>query len=202
MRKVLVTIAALIFSGVGLTACFSGNPSGPTVGVAGDSITYLSSADIANQLAPSYAYDIEAYPGVTIGQWDPEIASMVASEHPSHWILNLGSNDAIQASQGNPTDWQTALDTEITTVRYAQCNVLVTINTNADTYGSTDVTTASDINAALQYTADLNPNFIVLDWNYLVHQNPGWLDSGGIHPNAIGQQELADWYGFALSLCP
>ena len=81
--------------------------------------------------------------------------------------------------------------------------ILVAVGLNADSFDGGSGTVAVQINAALQQAAAANPAKVkIIDWASLVAQNPDWLQPDGIHPNALGQQELANWYRVALQSCP
>jgi hypothetical protein len=206
MRRLLSLCAALLMSGMLLTACYVGNPSGPKVGIVGDSITWYSATDLTNTLGPWYDVDISGEPGYTIGEQLPQIERMISSDSPppQDWVINLGTNDAIQAGYGNfETGWQADFNQEIALTNYAACVVLFTINLNADHFegGSGDV--AEELNTQIEALADLEPwHFRVIDWNDLVASDPFWMMPDGIHPNVIGQQDLSDWVALALQSCP
>ena len=209
MRRRLALLLALLLAGVVLSACYSGNTTSPAadVGIFGDSITYDSASAIESTLGPYYAYDLNGTPGYTIGEETPAVGAAMANDipPPNDVILNLGTNDAILAGVGNNTNWQLSFANLLGDVGSAQCVILVTVSTNADHYwGTTQTSTvAAQINQDIYDTQATDPGrYQVIDWNSLVHQNPDWLQSGGIHPNATGQQELANWYALALTSCP
>jgi len=209
MRRRLALLFALLLAGVLLSACYSGNTMSPVahVGIFGDSITYDSASAIESTLGPYYAYVLNGTPGDTIAEETPAVGAAMANDvpPPNDVILNLGTNDAIQTGVGNNTNWQRSFANLLSDVDSAHCVILVTVSTNADHYwGPTQTSTvAAQINQDIYDTQAADPGlYQVIDWNSLVHQNPDWLQSGGIHPNATGQQELANWYALALSTCP
>ena len=204
VSHLLRLFACVALGGLILSACYSGNPSGPTVGILGDSITALTKSSTEAALEPSYAVDVEFWFGLTIGAGLPVIANMISTEHPQRWVLDLGTSDAEQNDLGLDPSWAANLKTEITDVGYSSCVVLVNINTNADTNHGHVGTVAVQLDEALAYVAAVDPHFRLVDWNAQVHQpgNAGWLYSDGIHPTALGQQELAADEGAALARCP
>lgn len=186
-----------------MAACYSGNTTNPKayVGVVGDSITWYSESSIEASLS-SYAYDIEAYPGARIDQMLPQIENMADNGSndapaPQDWILNLGTNDASQ----DYTGWQASFDQMVADTAYAQCVIFVTINTDADTIGGSNIAATEDAEIEHLHTTDPR-KYLYIDWNGLLNQNAGMLQPDGIHPDASGQQELASWYTLALSACP
>src|ERR1700684_3954649 len=88
-RLIVPLLAVLAFT---LTACFSGNPLGPKVGVIGDSITYLSDSNIKSDFTTNYAYDIRAFPGARISDMLSQFQQVIA-EGPDDLVINLGTND-------------------------------------------------------------------------------------------------------------
>jgi lysophospholipase L1-like esterase len=195
-------VLAVALGGVLLSAC----SNSVHVSVVGDSITYDSGPAIINTLSPNYAVGVNGAPGYTIGGQLPTIEAVAnhGSPPPQDWIFNLGTDDAIQTSHGHATGWKTDLAQALRLMNYdSSCVVLVTIGDNADSYGGGAGTVAVQINAALKQAAAANPAKVkIIDWAALVVQNPGWLQLDGIHPNALGQQELAHLYQVALQSCP
>jgi hypothetical protein len=193
-----LTLAGAIPAG----SAYNGNPSGPTVGIIGDSITRMSSANIGTDLYSSYYVAIDAVIGITIGDQLPVVQTIARTEAPADWIINLGTNDALLANEGHPTDWQTNLTALVKAVGYA-CVILTTVNINADrSHGTSSV--AVDINNDLEFLARVDPqHFHLLDWNALV-QSPArvdWLWIDHVHPSDLGRQKLADLYRQALTGC-
>lgn len=201
-RSVVGLVLAVVLGGVLLSAC----SNSVHVSVVGDSITYDSGAAILNTLSPKYAVGVDGAPGYTIGGQLPVIEAMAnhGSPPPQDWIFNLGTDDAIENAHGHATGWQTDLATALRLMNYdSSCVILVTIGSNADSYGGGAGSVAVQINAALEQAAAANPAKVkIIDWAALVVQNPGWLQPDGIHPNTLGQQELAHLYQVALQSCP
>jgi len=172
---------------------------GPALGLPGDSITALAAPDLRSDVSGHYRYDIEGFPGATLSQVDAIITSMLHRDRPtpSVWVLDAGSDNAYL----DRTNWQPGLDTELHDVSGASRVVLVTINTNADRPSGNGI--AQAINEALFYVHDVDPSrYVVMNWNALVHQHPGWLRPDGIHPNATGDAHYAAGVARALGLAP
>jgi lysophospholipase L1-like esterase len=207
VRSLSVAVAAIL-GGALLSACstgnasgYTGNASGPTVASIGDSITALSADDIQATLGATYDVDVRGYSGDTIGQVLPDIQTIETTESPSRWILELGTDDAGEATAGKPTSWQSDLDTLFSIVLPASCVVMVNINLAIDNLGET-TTVGAQINAAISAEVATHPNFKLINWASLAVQNPGWFIADGIHPNPVGQQALANSENLALSVCP
>jgi lysophospholipase L1-like esterase len=163
----------------------------------------MSSTNIGTDLHASYYVEIDAVIGTTLGDQLPIVQTMARTEAPADWIINLGTNDALLANEGHPTDWHKNLTALVKAVGYA-CVILTTVNINADnTYGTSAV--AAEINNDLAFLAHVDPqHFHLLDWNALV-QNPAhgdWLWVDRVHPSDLGRQKLADLYRQALTRCP
>lgn len=186
---------------IGSSGANNGNGTGTrtkdVVAVVGDSITHYSEASIRRSLAP-YDDVIKAVPGAHIGQMLGAIKRLANSDPaPQDWILNLGTDDA----SFDDTSWHTHFKQMIADTTYASCVILVTINTHADQIGGTEI--AAKENAAIEKLHRNDPSkYLYIDWNGLVHNEPGLLRTKGIHPTLKGQRTLAEWYKLALGQCP
>jgi hypothetical protein len=179
---VLVVVVVLVF-------VISAGLSAPTVPVVGDSITFFAGADIAGALAGTYRADVHAGIGKRIDQMLP-IVQDVMRDHPLAVVVNLGTNDALQA-RTHP-DWRSGFRQMIAALSPAQCVLLTTINTLIDTRSGPSPV-ASEINGAIATAASTHPNFHLIDWNAAVHRSNGTdlLMADQIHPSAAGQLTLA-----------
>jgi hypothetical protein len=195
----LICFGVLLF---GCTACYSGNESGPKVAVVGDSITYLSQSDIAATLGTDYAYRIEDFPGATMHQMFPQIEDELHDPQgaPDDFIVNLGTND-VETYAVNGTAWQASLYYESVVLQPTKCVIFVNVSTYADQYADGQPI-AEAINTAIAQSVAVNPNFHLLDWNAWVHTGNNYsnyiIPSSGVHPNAAGEQQLANLYAQAL----
>lgn len=186
---------------------FRGLSGGPKVGVAGDSITFVSAGAIEASLMPAYRVWLSGQPGFTIAGVQPVITTQVAAG-PAAMVVNLGTNDV----KPN-TAWKAPFDTMVASLQPVACVELVNINATIANYFATVnndingnklidaneiVTTATDINAAIAAAAAANPRVHVIDWNAATATNASSLTSDGIHPNAAGQAWLASHIRAAL----
>ena len=177
--------------------CYLGDQSTPRTAVVGDSIIFISQPAIDAMLRPRAAYMISGQVGWTIAQQQAAIITDLDNPEgsPSDWIVNLGTNDAIQHN----TAWRTAYDAMVADLADQPCVVLTTVSSEADRLGHDTI--ALQVNAAEEATAATHPNFHVVDWNRLVHEGDHfdrWLVPDHIHPNHTGQRPLAAMYGQAL----
>jgi lysophospholipase L1-like esterase len=199
MRKGRVGGVALVTVALSLSACYSGNSAGPKVAVNGDSITGVAVWTINDTLAPDYYVDVQGQNGFTIGQSLPELQTLLTDPQgaPNDVILETGTNDVMQQNHL----WWAELDQEVSMVANTPCVVFVNVSTYADFFGDLDglPPMVPDINAAIAQEVATHPNFHLLDWNAFINQ-PGNFDTyiaqgpSGlvVHPNAAGQQALAN----------
>jgi lysophospholipase L1-like esterase len=160
-----------------------------SVAVVGDSITVAAQPDIAASLSGAYRPDIHAIWGQRIDQMLPTLA-VVLHRHPSDVVVNLGTNDAIQAA--THTDWQRAFNQMIAMLATTHCVVLTTVSTRLDA-SPASLQVATAIDAAITSVASTRPTFHVVDWNAALHRASGdrLLSSDRIHPSPAGQLTLA-----------
>jgi lysophospholipase L1-like esterase len=163
--------------------------SSTTVAVVGDSITYFAGQEISTALGGAYDADVNGQIGQRIDQMLPILQDAV-HKHPVALVVNLGTNDALQA-QIHP-DWRTGFGDMIATVGRARCVVLTTISTLIE--GPSAVpTVASEINNAITGAVRAHPNLHRVDWNAAVHApgGGGLLLPDKIHPSDAGKLALA-----------
>jgi hypothetical protein len=152
----------------------------PTVYVVGDSITYLSEADISADLSNAgYQANISATPGVKIGQSLANITTL-AQHQPWAWIIELGTDDA----GAHDTVWPEPFLAEWSAVSPAKCVIYVTVSPRSGPV-------AQQIDASMQQLAEAHSNVHLLDWGTIEYQNPSWVSADGIHPTPAGQAALA-----------
>ena len=184
---VVIVVAAVLAGGAYLA--ISQWSSAPTVVVIGDSITYFSGNDIRAALGAGYDADIEAGIGRRIDEMLPAL-ERAAHAHPFAVVVNLGSNDALQA-RTHP-DWRRGFDRLLALLTSQRCVLLTTINTRLPGQAGTG-TVANDINTALVSAADAHRNLHIVDWNAAVHgeNEATLLTPDRIHPSPAGQLTLA-----------
>lgn len=204
MKKTIVC-AVLVAMALGLTACYSGNSAGPKVAVNGDSITDLAGGSINNTLSPNYYVDVQGQNGFTIGQTLPELQSLLTDPQgaPNDVIVESGTNDVLQQN----FLWWVELNTEVSMLAGTQCVILVNVSGHADFLvglgGATPM--VPDINAGIAQAVADHPNFHLLNWDAFMAQpgNYAAYIAGppfglGVHPNAAGEQVLANMEQAAL----
>lgn len=212
-RKSGLTAAAVAIGAVSLSACYSGNPNGQKTVDLGDSITAVSVWTLNSVLGANYYVDIQGQPGFTIGQSEPELASLLAEPQgtPVNAVIDLGTNDVFEGTANDP-NWRSDLATMAANLANTQCVIWVNVNTLVDQQWPGTGTTAEDINAAIAALPSQYANMHVLDWNGVIqqgdnaalylYQNAPYLGTN-IHPNPAGQQELAGLEQAALQQdCP
>ena len=192
---------------------FRGLSGGPKVGVAGDSITYVSAGSIESSLTSKYRVWLSGQPGFKIAQVQPAINQQVAAGAAA-MVVNLGTNDVGYKNAA----WQTDFDAMVASLAAVPCVQLVTINEGVANYYATlnndlngnglidaneVVTTGTKINNAIRATVAARTNFHLIDWNALVAPNAMAYTTDGIHPNAAGQAWLGSATRSALDgTCP
>jgi len=168
-----------------------------TVGVVGDSITFIAGTDISGSLGHGYKADVQAGIGRRTDQMLPTLQAVVR-RHPYAVVVNLGTNDARQA-ESHP-NWRTAFDKMVAILTPTRCSILTTISTGlGGEPGSASV--ASGINASIAAAAAAHRNFHIVDWNAAVHGPDGarLLVSDHVHPSPAGQLVLASLVRNALN---
>jgi lysophospholipase L1-like esterase len=190
-----MTVVALGTRASSPTGSFDAIPASPsfpvvrTVSVVGDSITVVARPDISTALAGSYDTDVHGKWGQRIDQMLPTLAA-VLRQHPSAVVVNLGSNDAIQAETHR--GWQTSFAHMVNLLAPTRCVLLTTISTLLDDRNPPPPV-AAEIDAAIERVASTRPNFHIVDWNAAVHADNGrtLLSPDRIHPSPMGQLTLA-----------
>jgi lysophospholipase L1-like esterase len=162
--------------------------------IVGDSITVFAHDEISHALRGHYSVTTSAVFGQRIDEMLPALLRDL-TEHPRAVVLNLGTNDVLQARL-HP-DWQTGFNAMISMVSHVPCVVLTTISTLATTSPIPDAAAepqvASEINGAIVATAASHPNMHVIDWNQAVHGPDGLalLIPDRVHPSDAGSRVLA-----------
>jgi lysophospholipase L1-like esterase len=200
MRGVRAAVTIIVATALVVSSC-GGSGNAPVVTVVGDSITVLSAPGVEAELG-GYALYIRAEDGKRIDQMVPVLAAELRRD-PRGVVINLGTNDAIQA-RTHP-DWLSGFNAVWALVRARPCVVFVTVSTNADILGRHLV--AVDINHAIGRLAARNRNVRIVDWNAAVHADPSLLASRNppadhIHPyTARAWRWLGIRYRSALLSC-
>ena len=188
MRPAALLLACSLVAG----ACSSTVQQGPTVAIVGDSITRVAGHQLRSELR-YYGLNIHAQDQQRIDEMIPQLRGQLG-QRPDAVVINLGTNDAIQAHK-HP-DWHTGFTTVWRLVSGRKCVVYATINTFVDQLYGHD-TVAAQINSAIRTLAAHHKNVRVVDWNAAVHANRKLLANGKyagdmIHPLV---PRAWDWFG-------
>jgi lysophospholipase L1-like esterase len=194
VRRAAITASLLAVGGLALSACYSGNMSGPRTGIVGDSITVGAAPDIEADIAPNYAYQVQATNGYTIAQGEGELNTIETDPvgSPVDVLINLGTNDAVQQNANWQTDWNNL----IADAAPAGCVILTTLRPILDFYHVIPI--AYDINAEIADLVQSDPHVHELDWATFSDQNPQDISPDAVHPNAQGQADYASMVAWAL----
>ncbi len=201
---ILVAIVGATVAAATTVPAYSGNPTGVTLGMLGDSITNQSRVQLHQALDLTYRSSIAAYGGATIASMtaDGTIAAM-AAKNPAVIVFDLGTNDLVQVVV-NPTTYPlTAFEADYAAMRakFKGCVVVTTINTHR-IYGGALVTVPNGIaiynNEGRQFNGWLKAHYArVADWDARTTSwwNAGtwstYMQSDGVHPTALGQAQVA-----------
>ena len=158
--------------------------------VLGDSITALSSTDLAKALRGHYDYEIDGWSGQTIDGQFPTMTKEVDDTAAQDWVVELGTNDLFNGNRQIVEDF----DDEVDLLWRQPCVVLVTV--------SPRLAGGAALNAAIDGVSRVLPTFHVLDWGTLEYLNPSWVRPDHIHPTAAGSSALAGFELRALDACP
>jgi len=160
--------------------------------VVGDSITAISTNQIAAALAPDYQAAVVGWSGTYLSSWVLIIPGIVAALPRHDWIIELGTNDA---RVGSDLAWASDLARELHVLRHQPCIILTTVNPRLGLI-------AVAINNALRAEVSTKHNFHLLDWGNISWKNRTWLGLDGTHPTPAGSTELASLDVAALNACP
>ena len=183
-----VLVVLVVIAAVAVIVLWARSDQKP-VAIVGDSITFYAGTDESAALGSAYRVDVHAGIGKRIDEMLPAV-KRAARADPFALVVNLGTNDACQAS--SHPQWRPAFNAMIATLADEQCVLLTTINTLMP--GEPGVTSvADDINAAEVAAVASHPSFHIIDWNAAVHapNGLGLLMADRVHPNNKGQLALA-----------
>ena len=196
-------VALLLGGSLLLWSCGGSGSRGTVVAIVGDSITRAA----APALKSDFRYvglDLHAEDHQRIDEMLPQLRVQL-QRNPDAVVINLGTNDAIQARQ-HP-DWRTAFDTVWKLVQSRPCVVYATINTFADTLRG-HRTVAADINHEIRLLAAAHRNVRIVDWDAAVQADQSLLAGSGksrsdmIHPmTPRAKRWIATHYRNAVRSC-
>lgn len=185
MKKSIVIVGVLC-----LTGC-------TRLGFVGDSITNHGRQELQDTAQRAYfVSDVYAVDGYRIKQIDGEVVQDLR-EHPDTKavVVNAGTNDA---AQDTPT-WSVDYDSLLAHAT-VPCVAVTTVNTLID-LADPLTPTAGLINTYLQAQVASHSAYRLVDWNAEVQSGHPVLMSDGVHPNARGNQWLADHDVAAVQSC-
>ena len=176
---------------------YLGNPDGPLVAVAGDSITVQSAWAIHATLDPTYSVRIASSIGETTDQMVGGVPftniTELAASKPDIVVINLGTND------GPKTPEQILANLAALRAMFpaTACFVPVTISTHGIGGFAAAAADARIVNPAL-------PTEHLADWNAALDADPTLVNpNDGVHPaGERGEQMLTTIYADAIATCP
>lgn len=202
-RWPVVLVASVVL--VSFAACSN---RGDSVAVLGDSITELGRGSLEQELGSTYSLSISGRSGHTVEQMLGEAGRLADEADYDQVIINLGSNDVLQALPTEPS--MAALEQMVAMFPEARCIHLVDINEHmviAST-GESRAEPAIGFNSALESFAAESRRRSIVNWNevasgHLNDEQPPWstLTVDSIHPSHEGNDALNSLYSRALQGC-
>ena len=178
--------------------------TGDRVAVVGDSITALGEPVLEAQLGSDHDLSVDGDFGARIADRLPAIED-VAAGRPDQVVVNLGTNDAVA---GTPVDRVAlAIEEVLSTLEGVECVHVVTVAEQLSDRGTSVAGQAALVNDILAQAAGRHPNAHVVDWGAaqgaaaVRRDDPMALLSDGVHPDAEGQEVLAEAYERAVAGC-
>lgn len=174
----------------------------PKVLVLGDSITDRGQQALKDELGPTYSLSMDGKTSYRTDQQLPS-AERWSTRAFEQVILNLGTNDVIQAS--GVDEGITNLTTMASLFPQATCVHIVTINEMIPPKASpTAARDAVALNERIRAMA-ADPRIRIVDWARIVADetaagNEPTID--GVHPTEEGYEALAAAYEDSLATCP
>ena len=166
------------------------SPGAPAdVAIIGDSITVLATPSLERILARDDPY-IDAVIGSTMAEHFSNIQQIQSDGHTRDWLIELGTNDALQ----NNSNWAVDFANEVDALASQRCVTFLTVNPRLGPI-------ATGINQAIAQAITLRPNFHSIDWGNIEFGRRGWLEPDGVHPTKTGDVEIAKLERNALRSC-
>lgn len=208
MRK--HTILALILGVVifvlgGCIPAYSGNPSGETVGLWGDSTLGVSQEEIQAQLQPKYQTSLTAQPGWTVAALQ-DFAQEYADSNPNNVVISAGINDVFYNGGATWDGFAEFMQIGSTVAKYKSttCVIWVNLYDSNGYWGEPHPDHIHGFNAALNYWKGVYSNMRIMDWNSAVYffGAENVLTYDHVHANQNGQNLFAYLVDNALTGCP
>jgi hypothetical protein len=181
---------------------YTGNASGPTVAVIGDSITQLGTFAIHQALDPSSHVAVRGISLQRVGQLQP-VADKFALTSPQQVIIAAGNNDSIQAYPLNQTEAD--LETMIATFPSASCITVETLN--ATTANGAFNQRIEALNAFIRALPATHPQVQIADWHqvradyFALGEPAGTWTTDAIHLTPLGMTRFAQLMADAVAAC-
>jgi lysophospholipase L1-like esterase len=193
---VVAVIAVVLVTGIGRR--------GPEVVLIGDSITAQTTEVFDDQLGKDWGLTVQGEPGHRADELVPAVAPL-AQKHPVQVVINLGTNDVMQAK--DPAQTQAALEQVAAGFNGARCIHLVTINDHMASLTDASLPARiADVNNRIRATAAAH-GWHIVPWDEVVRlydsgpQAEGPITTDTVHPTEYGEHLLAEAYGRALEGC-
>jgi GDSL-like Lipase/Acylhydrolase family len=199
---VALVVVAVLFAVVGLRALGVGRHR-PAVVLIGDSITANLESTARRQLGHEYALSVDGKPGFVADQQAPAVAN--AARFPfDQVVINLGTND-VMTSDHDLDETLAALTQIADSVSGIHCVHLVTVSEGMINSTNDAGPRARRLNAGIRAIAAGHPNVRVIDWATIErdyeHDHGETITTDTVHPNAEGNEVLADAYDASLATC-
>lgn len=207
VHPIIVLLAALVLVAVSVVAWKVTHPSTAhrNVVVMGDSITFLGHALISQELGDNFQVTASGINGARSDERVRDADALAAQTHASQLIINLGTNDVMQATP--PDQSINAVTTIASRFTEARCIHLVTISEGIFSMKDPEVNArAAQLNARFEALA-AERGWNVIQWDDVVRdygangERDGSISSDTVHPTPLGQQMLIEEYDAALERC-
>jgi lysophospholipase L1-like esterase len=223
-----VAVAAVGLAAAGCVPEYTGNPEGPKVGILGDSIVAVTTADLDIRLSLKNRVSITGEGGMKIADEVPRAGEYEATA-PDVMVVELGANDAFAVvSATTPPPIGAALTPSVekaaadlgqllAALPTPHCVVLVNLSTMVASatpgLGEAYNAWAAEFNRRLRARAGADPRLRIADWDAALraYDAAPQKDADGktvqptsdtVHPDGPGKPLFADTVGDAVDGCP
>jgi hypothetical protein len=201
IRRALIVAVIVALTVLTATAHAGEQVSGDRVLVIGDSILHLSATDVTQALTGAgWQPVVDGRPGLSIEAWEPLVGPDASIARPNIAVVELGTNDCDTTCN----DLSPAIDDIVEQLIEHGAGAVLWLNVQT---GPTTIhpgpprvypAHADYVTYALEQAAVRWPQLQIVDLRDFFGPHPAWHLSDGLHPNAIGQQELASLIRVAL----
>lgn len=180
-----------------------------SVAVMGDSLVFLSTADLRSQLSPLYPNpQVAGVLGVSVAGMRLDIEQMHDSKRPDAMVIALGTNDAHFAETAT-TPQQKAAEVQnsiaqqegvLQTLSDTPCVIWVGVQEHNTSLNL--IQWGPQLNAGFVTNVAAHPNAHFLDWGSQMKAHPEWQGEDGLHFSELGNVAYATAITQAVSqLC-